>query len=313
MRDGQSRQSWGHVPITQACRIELVAYLPMITFAFWNVNGPKLRPGDARFVRLQRLLTLLALRRRVDVLILAESPFAGRLRIVGFSEAPTLLSPNPITKCRLEIYHRDTVSIDPVHGGDRWSLQAVTVAASGASFLLAATHLPAPPRPSDETRRSHLHRMVARLATWEQGVYEQQGHRRMIVVGDLNFEPYDLAVVGPAGLNAVSSKQLAFERSRQPTSAEAPLYLYNPMWGHYGDTNGGPPGTYFWDASEDDECRFWYMRDQVLLRPEMLPFWNDQSLEILGSVGNRPLLGKTGRPNAKYASDHLPIVFNLNL
>ena len=58
---------------------------------------------------------------------------------------------------------------------------------------------------------------------------------------------------------------------------------------------------------------FWNMFDQVLIRPELLSSFSHDSLQILTAIGNTSLLSKNGRPNLKVASDHLPLLFTLQL
>ncbi len=58
---------------------------------------------------------------------------------------------------------------------------------------------------------------------------------------------------------------------------------------------------------------FWNMFDQVLLRPDLLPRFSNQDLKILTSVGESSLLSARGLPDARIASDHLPLFFRLKL
>jgi hypothetical protein len=50
----------------------------------------------------------------------------------------------------------------------------------------------------------------------------------------------------------------------------------------------------------------------VLLRPDLLPYFDNESLEILTSDGEQSLLSANGLPDTSVASDHLPLVFGLN-
>lgn len=58
----------------------------------------------------------------------------------------------------------------------------------------------------------------------------------------------------------------------------------------------------------------WNMFDQVLIRPELLPYFRTKELEILTGDGETSFLtARSGVPGAQNGSDHLPIVFKLNL
>jgi hypothetical protein len=81
------------------------------------------------------------------------------------------------------------------------------------------------------------------------------------------------------------------------------------MWGHFGDRTPGPPGTHYYSRG-DDVSYFWHMFDQVLIRPDPIERFHDNTLQILTAAGSMPLIGQNGRP---VASGHLPISFKLDL
>jgi len=54
------------------------------------------------------------------------------------------------------------------------------------------------------------------------------------------------------------------------------------------------------------------MFDQVLLRPELLPYFRNNNLKILVGDGATLFL-KDEIPDRKAISDHLPILFGLNI
>lgn len=137
---------------------------------------------------------------------------------------------------------------------------------------------------------------------------EQHRHRRTIVVGDLNMNPFEAGVVNASGLHAMMTQAIVRDGSRDVQGREYPFF-YNPMWGFFGDRTPGPPGTYYYRHSGHLSYD-WNIFDQVLIRPEALP-WFQGDVEILTKVGDVELLGRHGRPNAEVGSDHLPIVFRL--
>ncbi len=55
------------------------------------------------------------------------------------------------------------------------------------------------------------------------------------------------------------------------------------------------------------------MFDQVLIRPDLLDFFQIDSLKIITEINGISLLSDFGRPNKSKGSDHLPILFSLNL
>ena len=84
------------------------------------------------------------------------------------------------------------------------------------------------------------------------------------------------------------------------------FFLYNPMWGHFGDRRHDehppshpqhePPGTCYYSPRES-KWFYWQMLDQVLLRPDLLPFFRNEDLRILTSDGTNSLLTKQGLPD----------------
>jgi hypothetical protein len=56
---------------------------------------------------------------------------------------------------------------------------------------------------------------------------------------------------------------------------------------------------------------FWHLYDQVLLRPVLMDGLRE--LKILDAEGSTSLLGGQGYPNRAVGSDHLPILFRLEL
>ena len=55
------------------------------------------------------------------------------------------------------------------------------------------------------------------------------------------------------------------------------------------------------------------MIDQVVLRPQALPMFSEKNLRVLTEAGNASLVTSRGLPDQKNASDHLPVLFKLNL
>ena len=137
------------------------------------------------------------------------------------------------------------------------------------------------------------------------------GHARTLLVGDLNMNPFEIGMAGAVGLHGVMTRQLASRQTRTIQGREYPFF-YNPMWSRFGDRASGPAGTYYYDSAEHVNY-FWNLFDQVLLRPSLLDRFSNDQLQILTVAGKVPLIREDGRINASVASDHLPILFRLDL
>jgi hypothetical protein len=84
------------------------------------------------------------------------------------------------------------------------------------------------------------------------------------------------------------------------------------MWNFFGDETLNPPGTYYFTNSEQIVF-FWNMFDQVLVRPDLLTMFATEDLAIIDRDGDISFLNSHGVPNPSTASDHLPILFKLQL
>lgn len=147
-----------------------------------------------------------------------------------------------------------------------------------------------------------------------QTINEQEriiGHQRTILVGDLNMNPFEPGVVGASGLHAVMTRELARKR-RRIVAGKQYNFFYNPMWGQFGDSSPGPPGTYYYQSSQH-VSHFWHMFDQVLLRPDLIDCFDSDELRILDRIGGDSLLKADGVPDKRIGSDHLPILFRMEL
>lgn len=159
----------------------------------------------------------------------------------------------------------------------------------------------------DGTRAAHLRSIVAAV----RDVEAQLGHKRSIILGDFNANPFDPAVIGANGLHALGVRQVRGRTNRTFVSQEADFF-YNPMWrlfGHGRDTGGA---THHY-AGYDEVELIWHMLDQVVVRPEALDRFPEQELKIVTRIGTTNLWDADEVPDTEIASDHLPIIFRWDL
>jgi hypothetical protein len=125
------------------------------------------------------------------------------------------------------------------------------------------------------------------------------------------MNPFEDGVVSANGLHGVMTRSIAEKRTRVVQSQEYPFF-YNPMWGLLGDSTPGSPGTFYYSGAEH-RTYFWNMFDQVLIRPDLLPLFDNEELEIPESDGEVSFLSDKDLPDKNVASDHLPVTFKLAL
>lgn len=173
-------------------------------------------------------------------------------------------------------------------------------------ILIAVAHLQTQSYFKTSSIAAECRKLARRISELEQK-HETQ---RTLVVGDLNLDPFDEGIIGADSLHGVSSRELARKRSRTISGQEF-RYFYNPMWNLFGDQRG-TPGTYYYHRAEYN-TQFWHIFDQVLIRPELLDEFNLGSLELPTQASGQSLLGGDGTPDSNRFSDHLPLVFEINL
>jgi len=174
-------------------------------------------------------------------------------------------------------------------------------------LLLVVVHSPSKRNWKEESQAFECRELAADIRKAE----EEVGHTRTVLVGDLNMNPFEGGMIAANGLHAVMTRDVALKRPRMIQARRYPFF-YNPMWGHFGDATEGPPGTYYFERAEQ-AIFFWNMFDQVLLRPDLLPYFRNEELKILTEDGTTSFLSARGLPDASVASDHLPILFKLHL
>ncbi len=122
------------------------------------------------------------------------------------------------------------------------------------------------------------------------------------------MNPFEEGLVSANGFNAVMSRHIAERKSRVVQKKQYPFF-YNPIWGLLAMLHR-TSRTYYNNRSEHINF-FWYMFDQVLIRPDLLDSFSNEELKIVDSDGETSFLTRYGIPNDRIFSDHLPIIFKL--
>jgi endonuclease/exonuclease/phosphatase family metal-dependent hydrolase len=300
----------------------------MLTFVFWNLGGPTAEPpglaDGKRIRRVHQAVANLARHQQVDVMILAEFPGTtedllmelnagnSHANITGFR------NPNPRSQCeRIVILTRFPVKyLPPIQEGIHHTARRLCLP-KRRELLLVALHLP-----SKLFRSEHSQALdMPWISSLIRGLERAYGHENTVLVGDFNMNPFEPGMIGAKGLNATMTRDIA-HREERTVDAERCPFFYNPMWGHFGDASHEehppgsnehePPGTCYFPAKEA-HWYYWNMFDQVLLRPGLLPCFRNRDLRIVVSDGTQSLLTERGLPNRALFSDHLPILFRLDI
>jgi len=270
----------------------------MVTFLFWNLNQKALEGQVAKLVE----------KYEVDVVILAECSIPQQSMVDAVHQRTGRQFNLPSSACeKIMIYTGFPGSfLSPQQEGNRFTIRRLALPELD-EILIVATHFPSKLYWSSEDQVLECVSLSEAIRLAEQ----EAGHARTVLVGDLNMNPFEDGVVGAKGLHGVMTRQVAAKQTRIVQDREYPFF-YNPMWGRLGDETEGPAGTYY-DQRSKHVCFFWNMFDQVLLRPELLPFFRNEEMKILTEDGDKSFVNQAGLPDDSIASDHLPILFRLNL
>ncbi|MEO2091501.1 MAG: endonuclease/exonuclease/phosphatase family protein [Gemmataceae bacterium] len=268
----------------------------MAKFLLWNVQRK----------RLDRLVVELVEAEGIDVVMLVERPavlppltaaFAHRGFVVVTSEDRFAVYAKP--EIGLTPY---PLPVPPIRANVyRW------VGGSQLDGLMALVHGHDRRNKSDGTRAAYLRGVVAAVREAE----VQLGHKRSIILGDFNANPFDPAVVGANGLHALGIRQVRGRTNRTFLGQEADFF-YNPMWRLFGHGRDAGGATHHF-AGYDEVELIWHMLDQVVIRPEALDRFPEHELKIFTRIGTTNLWDAVEVPDTEAASDHLPVIFRWDL
>ncbi|MGO8788727.1 MAG: endonuclease/exonuclease/phosphatase family protein [Terriglobia bacterium] len=270
----------------------------MVTFLYWNTNRKALHSEIRALTEVHD----------VDVVILSEFVESPATLIEHLNSGGARDFQFAPGECdRIWIFTRFSSSFLKSKYEDDWvSIRQLKLPAR-LEILLVAAHLPSK-RFQNEHDQEHLSITVART------IMEQEknvGHQRTVLVGDLNMNPFEKGVVNADGMNAVMSRQVASRKSRTVMRQAYPFF-FNPMWAHFGDRQEDPPGTHYYNRSGQVNY-FWNIFDQVMVRPELMDRFDSGTVRIPTKIGETSLLFEDGRPNKRDFSDHLPLLFEVEL
>ncbi len=268
----------------------------MLIALFWNLNDK----------RRESLCANLARRHRVSFAIFAECPRPPELLKALNSSEEQVRYYWHRTGNRLTVFSRYSIR-DFLHvdSTTRYSIHAL-FANTAHELILVSVHATSGLRVPVSEQDEELRALAKRISEIEM----ERGHTRTLIIGDLNADPFDRRVTSATGLHAQMSRTIAGQRMRRVKGVEY-LHFYNPMWRFLGQQHPLPQGTYYRRKAEHD-TRFWHVFDQVLLRPDLLPYFQDEDVSILLDDGVAAFQKTDGTPNPKIASDHFPILVKLD-
>ena len=268
----------------------------MTTFLFWNLHQNNCLDILVRLIN----------NYKVDVVMLAESSLKMTDILLKLNtNGNAAFHDNPGQCDRIAIFSKFPKTwVKPLFETDRMTIRHLKLP-NGNDLLLSVVHLQSKLHQSEDSQNFAVTEIAKDIDRMERKIK----HKRTLLVGDLNMNPFEHGIVAESGLHATMDRRIA-EQGNRKVNAKEFTFFYNPMWSLLGDASEYPPGSYYRRESEQ-VAYFWHMFDQVLIRPELLPKFENKDLKILETDGHVSLL-RNGFPDIKLASDHLPILFRLN-
>ncbi len=260
---------------------------------FWNVQRKQL----------DGLVVSLIADHTPDVVVLVEPPPRSRhapagWRRVSQTERFSVFAKRPVRFTR-------RLDTEPTGRVEFWHVEPP----NEDDWLFVLVHGPDRRNATDDTRRL----LFGQIRDVIRMLEARLGHRRTVVLGDLNANPHDPAVLGADGLHAIGVKRVRGLTDRAIRNAGRADFFYNPMWRLYGVDPGGDSGagSYYYHGGYDATEPFWHLLDQVMIRPEFADRLPPDELRLVAVAGGVRLTTPDGHPDSDLGSDHLPVVFAL--
>ena len=240
----------------------------------------------------------------VDILILAENPMKNLDVQAKLNENVRRLFEIPFSSSkRISLYSRYTFNLI---ADNEWGTIGKIIHPIGFEILLISVHISSKLYCNTEEQGHLSTRIVNEINFHEQ----MQNHTQTIVMGDFNMNPFDAGMISSEGFHAVMDKNIALKKFRKVLGQQR-NFFYNPLWSRLGDNSTDTSGTYYYNSSGILNY-FWNTFDQVLIRPSLLPTFNDSDLKIIDMINNKSLI-KKGKISKKEFSDHLPLLIELKI
>lgn len=275
-------------------------------FLFWNIEKK-----DKCF----EVIADIVRDETIDVIALAEFPKEQdekkKLLLILKAIDSNFNLLKPTTQEKVVIYYNKSMAnVKNQFNEGKVAIKRITSNSNLVNAYVAFCHLDSKINVSDEEQAERVSIIKDTVCTFERDINDDNGF--FILCGDLNMNPFERGLIKANGLNAVMESSIAQKVTRKVQGHDY-RFFYNPMWGFLGDLGKGEvSGTYYFNPSNHIQY-FWNIFDQVLLRPEAIPYFDKEQLRILSQTTHYNLLKKSGIIDANHYSDHLPITFKLNI
>jgi endonuclease/exonuclease/phosphatase family metal-dependent hydrolase len=252
----------------------------------------------------------LAADHRADLVILTEheSPDADVIQALNAVPDRPTFHRVPAGPSRAAVFTcLPSKTVKAVLGGNPYVTIVSIQPPKSAELLLCCVHLPSKTNLSEDEQYEAAIETVRLIRQVE----TERGHARTVVAGDFNMDPFEKGMITFNAFDAVPTR--ADARPTRTVRATDYGMFYNPMFAHLGDHPSRPPGTWYGDLGGGNPALAWRCFDQVLVRPDLLPWFDADAIVVPRTAGALSLVDAHGRPDPTHASDHLPLVFRVGI
>lgn len=129
----------------------------------------------------------------------------------------------------------------------------------------------------------------------------------LVVMGDLNANPWDHEISSRSGFYALRQKDWPRQdrKTKQHGAERYARPLYNPMWVLLPD-GSERPGTHYYDGADSDLR--WHCFDQILVSGDLQPYIRRP--EALETLDGESLVKQNGEPRI---GNHLPVQLTIDM
>lgn len=278
-----------------------------MNFLFWNINGISINADGSQLLNaLQQIVRT----ESIDLIALAEyEKYSERLE-------STLVTNSCFTRLKKfsskvekvdVFYNPQKMEVSVAQNNELSTALKIESKETGVCINGFFCHLPSKLYKSANEQRDYAIDYMEEVVAYE----EQVSSDKTFICGDFNMSPYEDGMVCSKGFHSIMDASLTKEYPSRNVNNKSYSTFYNPMWGLVGDLGRGDvSGSYYYKSSRTSEY-FWYMFDQVILRPSLLDYFDNSKLRVITQGESYNLLNEESKINPIY-SDHLPISFTFN-
>lgn len=277
-----------------------------MNFLFWNIRGnSKSCNKPLLLATLSRIIN----EESVDVLALTEYEGFGdsltdELRTTNVSAR--LENPTGVQDSVIMYYNPERIHMSIAQNNTYTTPITITNIASEAQINAFFCHLPSKLLKTPSDQRDYASDFIEEVLDFEKHV----GSNNTLICGDFNMCPFEEGMINSKGFHSIMDASITNRNPQRSVNKKLYSTFYNPMWGLIGDLGKGEvSGTYYSNKNRTNEY-FWYMLDQVIVRPSLLNSFDSSKLRVISKGCTYDLLTNQSGINKKI-SDHLPIFFTL--